>query len=269
MTSLAIHPTAIIDPTAVLSAGVVVGPYAVIGPETELAEGVSVGAHAILEYATLGKNCRIHPHAFIGTPPQDLKYKGEKTRAILGENTVVRECATINRGTSASGQTVIGSHCLLMAYAHVAHDCVLGDNVIMANVGTLAGHVQLGRGVVVGGLVAVHQFVRVGEGAMLGGGACVAADVAPYCLAQGDRAKLMGLNGVGLRRRGVSAANIQRLKEAYRRIFLSGLVLEEALDSLERESPPQEVHQMVSFLRQPSHGVCRPARATSSSPANE
>lgn len=256
-----IHPTAVIHPTARLAAGVEVGPYAVIGPEVEAGPGTWIGPHAIVEYATLGAGCKIHPHAFVGTPPQDLKYKGEKTRVRIGDGTVVRECVTVNRGTSASGLTSVGKNCLLMAYCHVAHDCALGDDVIMANVGTLAGHVQVGDSVVIGGLVAVHQFTRIGAGAMLGGGSKVAADVAPFCMTHGDRAVIVGLNVVGLRRRGLSREALSAIKEAYKIIFHSGLSLEAAVAALEKVGVP-EVGLFVDFLRKPSRGLCRPVPRT-------
>src|ERR1044071_1613766 len=191
-----IHPTAAVHPSATIAEGAEIGPYAVIGPETEIAAGAWIGPHAVVEYATIGAECKIHPHAFVGTPPQDLKYKGEKTRVKIGARTTIRECVTVNRGTSASGLTVVGDNCLLMAYCHVAHDCVLGNNVIMANLATLAGHVEVADDVVMGGFVAVHQFARIGLGVMLGGGSQVAQDVALFCMTHGDRAVIVGLNVV-------------------------------------------------------------------------
>jgi len=253
-----IHPTAIIDPTAKIDPTAEIGPYAVIGPEVELGPGVWVGPHAVVEYATVGAKCKIHPHAFVGTPPQDLKYKGEKTRAIVGENTVIRECVTLNRGTAATGQTVVGKNCLLMAYVHIAHDCVVGDNVIIANMGTLAGHVELGNEVVIGGAVAIHQFTRIGVGAMLGGGSKVAADVAPFCMTHGDRAVIVGLNVVGLRRRGLSREALSAVKNVYRTVFQSGLGLKEAVARLENATLPPEAKAFVEFVKRPSRGLCRP-----------
>ena len=266
-TATSLHPTAVVDPSAQIGKGVTVGPYAVIGPEVELGDGVSVGAHAILEYVTVGKNAKIHPHAFVGTPPQDLKFKGEKTRARVGANTVIRECVTLNRGTSASGWTVVGDNCLLMAYVHVAHDCVVGNNVILANVATLAGHVEVGDDVVVGGLAAFHQFVRVGTGAMIGGGAMVASDVAPFCMAQGDRAQLAGLNAVGLRRRGLSKEAFGAVKNAYKTVFMSGLTLNDAVAKLDQDLSLKEVKLFTDFLRKPSRGLCRPSLGAASSDA--
>ncbi len=254
-----IHPTAVIHPSAELAAGVEIGPYAIIGPEVRIGAGAWVGPHAVLEYATIGPGCKIHPHAFVGTPPQDLKYKGEKTRVEIGARTVVRECVTVNRGTSASGVTRVGENCLLMAYSHVAHDCVLGNNVIIANVGTLAGHVTVGDDVVMGGIVAIHQFVRIGAGAMLGGGSMIASDVAPFCMTHGNRAVIVGLNVVGLRRRGLSREALSALKAAYRTVFLSNLNLQEAMARVGQGPLTPEVKTFLEFLEKPTRGLCRPA----------
>jgi UDP-N-acetylglucosamine acyltransferase len=254
-----VHPTAVIDPSARLGEGVEIGPYAVIGPDVALGAGVWVGPHAVVEYADVGEACKIHPHAFVGTPPQDLKYKGENTRVRLGARTVVRECVTLNRGTAASGVTVVGEECLIMAYCHVAHDCVVGNRVIMANVATLAGHVEIGDDVVIGGIAAFHQFTRVGVGAMIGGGSKVASDVAPFCMTHGDRAVIVGLNGVGLRRRGLDRERLAALKDAYRCVFSSGLLLAEALARLEKTAQTPEVAVFTDFLRRPSRALCRPA----------
>lgn len=255
-----IHPTAIIDPSARLGEGVSVGPYAVIGPEVEIGRGTWVGPHAVVEYATIGAECRLHPHCFVGTEPQDLKFKGEKTRVRLGDRTTVRECATVHRGTAAAGETVVGSGCLLMAYTHVAHDAILADGVILANAATLAGHVEVGAGAFVGGLAGIHQFVRIGPGAMIGAGSMVPSDVAPYCMVQGDRAKVVGLNVVGLRRRGTSRENLSALKNAYRLLFLENLPLADAVAKMAELPKGPEVELFAAFVQKPSHrGLCRPA----------
>lgn len=255
-----VHPTAIIDPSAKIAEGVEIGPYAIIGAGAEVGAGTWIGSHAVVEHAIIGKQCKIHPSAFVGTPPQDLKYKGEKTRVEIGDHTVIRECVTVNRGTVARGLTKVGRNCLLMAYVHVAHDCVVGDNVIMANMATLAGHVDVGDDAVLGGATAVHQFTRIGVGAMLGGGAMVPSDVAPFCMVQGDRAVVIGLNVVGLRRRGVSGEKLSALKAAYRTVFNEGLTLKEAVSTLESGSVTPEVRLFVDFLKTPSRGLTRPAR---------
>lgn len=257
-----IHPTAIVHPSARLGKGVEIGPYAVIGPEVTLGQGTTIGAHAVVEYAAVGEGCKIHPHAFVGTPPQDLKYRGEKTRVRIGDHTTIRECATVNRGTSASGETVVGSHCLLMAYCHVAHDCRIGNNVIMANVATLGGHVHIEDDVVVGGVVAIHQFTRIGFGAMLGGGSMIASDVPPFTMTHGNRAVLVGLNVVGLRRRKLDREALAAIKNAYKTVFLSAFTLEQAIAELEKSPQTAEVKRFLEFLKIPSRGLCRPSQRT-------
>ncbi len=253
------HPTAVIDPSAKIAPGVSIGPYAVIGPETEIGAGAWIGPHAVVEYASIGENCRLHPHAFVGTEPQDLKFKGERTRVKIGARTAIRECVTVHRGTAASGLTTVGEDCLLMAYSHVAHDCVLANNVILANAATLAGHVDVGQGAFIGGLSAVHQFSHIGAGAMIGGGSMVPNDVPPFCMVQGDRAKVMGLNVVGLRRRGTSRENLSILKAAYKTLFFSGLALKEAVAAIEKGTRPAEIEVFLEFLRNVSNrGLCRP-----------
>jgi UDP-N-acetylglucosamine acyltransferase len=259
-----IHPTAVIDPSSKIGARVSVGPYAVIGPECEIGDDVWIGPHAVVEYATVGAGCRIHPHAFVGTEPQDLKFKGEKTRAVIGANTTIRECVTVHRGTTAAGVTRVGANCLLMAYVHIAHDCVVADNVIMANVATLAGHVEVGPGAFIGGLSAVHQFTRLGGGAMIGGGAMVASDVPPYCMVHGNRAKVVGLNVVGLRRRKVSREGLSALKAAYRTLYFSNLSLAAAIATIEQGPRTPELEPFLAFLKQGGpRGLCRPARGAS------
>jgi len=260
MAETTVHPTAIIDPSACLGQGVTIAPYAVIGPDVELGDRVSVGPHAVVEHATVGNDSRIFPHAFVGTEPQDLKFKGEKTRVRVGSRTTVRECVTVHRGTSASGLTSVGDDCLLMAYVHVAHDCVVGNNVIMANVATLAGHVHVGVGAFIGGLTAVHQFSRIGVGAMIGGGSMVPTDVPPFCMVQGDRAKIVGLNVVGLRRRGTSKEALSALKFAYHTLYSSGLSLADAVSKIAGAPSFPETDLFLDFLRHLSpRGLCRPA----------
>ncbi|MBI3292074.1 MAG: acyl-ACP--UDP-N-acetylglucosamine O-acyltransferase [Elusimicrobia bacterium] len=233
-TSLPIHPTAIVHPTAQVGEDVEIGPYAVIGDATVLGRGVRVGPHAVIEFADIGEGCQIHPHAFVGTAPQDLKYRGEPTRLILGPGTIVRECATLNRGTAASGATRIGARCLLMAYVHIAHDCVLGDGVIMANYTALAGHVTVEEEAVLSSHIGVHQFTRIGRLAMIGAGAMVAKDIPPFTTAWGDRVRLAGLNLVGLRRRNFPSKTIQAIRKAYKILITQRLPLEEALRQLDQ-----------------------------------
>lgn len=255
-----IQKTAIIHPTAQIAQDVEVGHYAIIGENTVIKSGTKIGCHSVIEFAEIDTNCNIFSHASIGAAPQDLKYKSEPTKIIIGKNCTVREFVTLNRGTSATGKTIIGDDCLFMAYSHVAHDCNVGTNVIMANAATLGGHVEIGDYTVLGGLVAVHQFTRVGRFAMIGGGAMVSLDILPFTQAQGDRAKLAGLNLVGMKRRGMSVEIIEEIKSAYRVLFLSGLPMEEALDQLEATSPGKEIREMIEFIHTSKRGICRPTR---------
>jgi UDP-N-acetylglucosamine acyltransferase len=243
-----IHPTAAVHPSAQIDPSASIGPFAFIGEDTRIGAGTVVGAHAVVEFATLGKNNRLHPGCFIGTPPQDLKYKGERTRLVMGDNNTVREGVTLNRGTTATGETRIGSNCLFMANSHAAHDCRIGDNVILVNSTALAGHVEVADCAIFGGLSGVHQFVRVGRFCMIGAGSMVGKDVPPFCTCQGDRATLRGLNLIGLRRAGFAHPAVSAVKAAYRTLFLSSLRLEEALAQLRSSNPGPEVAELVSFL---------------------
>jgi UDP-N-acetylglucosamine acyltransferase len=255
-----IHSTAIISPGAKINKNVEIGPYAIIGENVTIKSGTKVGAHTLIEFAEIGENCTIFNSASIGTAPQDLKYDNEATKIILGPNCTVREFVTLNRGTSAHGKTEIGSDCLFMAYAHVAHDCIIGDGVIMANAATLGGHVEIGENAVLGGMVAIHQFTRVGKLAMLGGGSMVSLDILPYAQAQGDRAKLVGLNLVGIKRKKLSRESLEEIKSAYKILFSSGLPMEEALDQLEATEPKKSVREMIDFIRTSKRGICRPGK---------
>jgi len=243
-----IHPTAVIHPGAQIEAGASVGPFAFIGEDARIGAGTVVGAHAVVEFATLGKNNRLHPGCFVGTPPQDLKYKGERTRLALGDDNTVREGVTLNRGTTATGETRIGSHCLFMANSHVGHDCRVGDRVILVNSVALAGHVEVADCAILGGMAGVHQFVRIGRFCMIGAGSMVGKDVPPFCTCQGDRATLRGLNLIGLRRAGFAHSAVSAVKAAYKTLFLSGLRLEEALAQLRASKPGPEVAELLSFI---------------------
>ncbi|MBN1385320.1 MAG: acyl-ACP--UDP-N-acetylglucosamine O-acyltransferase [Elusimicrobia bacterium] len=254
-----IHPTAVIDKSAEIDKNVDIGPYVIIGKETKLKGGTHIGAFSVIEHAEIGKNCKIFSSAFIGSAPQDLKYKDEKTKIIIGDNCTIRECVTLNRGTSAHGITQIGNDCLFMAYSHVAHDCIVGNEVIFANNATLAGHVEVGDFSVIGGIVAIHQFVRIGRYAMLGGGAMVPLDVPPFCQVQGDRAKLVGLNIVGLKRHKFGEKQINEIKSAYKTIFTSGLTVAEAIDQLDASNPSKEVKEFIDFIKNSKRGITRPA----------
>lgn len=255
-----VHPTALVEPGAELAAGVQVGAYAIVGSQVRVGSRTCVGSHTILEGRTeIGADCRIGSHVIIGAPPQDVKYHGEPTRLVIGDRTLVREFATIHRAsTGGSGVTSIGPESFIMAYAHVAHDCQLGERVIMANQASLAGHVEIGRCAVIGGMSGVHQFVRIGEYAFLGACSAVLQDIPPFVKAQGNRAKPFGLNVVGLRRQGVSAEAIQALKQAYRIVFLSGLNTSQALAQLEQElSGTPEVQRFVDFIKRSQRGISK------------
>jgi len=255
-----IHTTAIIDPKAELDSGVDIGPYCVIGPQVKIGRGTTLAPHVVVEgWTKIGEACRIFQFASIGAIPQDLKYKGEESWVIIGNNTTIREFVTINRGTAQSGgKTIVGNNNFFMAYSHVAHDCKTGDHVILANAATLAGHIEIEDYAIVGGLVGVHQFVRLGCHCIIGGGSGVNQDIPPYMMANGQRARLYGLNLVGLKRHNFSSEALSNLKKAYRIIFRSGLTTGKALDQVEREidnSP--EVDHLVSFIRNSERGVTR------------
>ena len=260
-----IHPTALVDPAAALHESVDVGPYSVIGPDVRIDEGTSVGAHVVIQgRTTIGKRNRIFPFASIGAVPQDLKYHGEPSTLEIGDDNQIREFTTMHIGTEGGGgRTVVGSHGLFMNFSHVAHDCRLGDHVILANGATLAGHVAVEDFVIVGGLAAVHQFVRLGESAMLGGGAMVVQDVPPFCVVQGDRAGLVGLNVEGLRRRRFAMETLRALRAAYRTVFRSGLSAREAIERARSESGGNpEVVRLLDFVEGSKRGVCRPRTDT-------
>lgn len=255
--SAAIHPTAIVSPRAEIGSGVAVGPYAVIEDNVVIGSESSVGHCAHIAWGTrLGKNVNVFPHAVVGTIPQDLKFGGEETTLEIGDRTVIREFATLNRGTAAHGKTTVGSDCLLMAYCHVAHDCVVGSHCIFANNATLAGHVTIEDWVILGGFVPIQQFVRVGCHAMISGGWRVPKDVPPYTIAAGDPLKPIDINRIGLQRRGFSEETIGRLKKAYRILFRSKLDMSRALAELDAlgDMGPEVAH-LREFIAASERGV--------------
>ncbi len=258
---MAIHPTAVVDPSAKIDPSAEIGPFAVIGPETVIGARTKVGAHAVVEHATLGTDNVLHPGCYVGTPPQDLKYAGEKTRLVMGDKNTVRECVTINRGTAqGGGVTKIGSGCLFMACSHVAHDCQIGNGVILVNAVLLAGHVHVGDMAVLGGACAVHQFLRIGRLAMLGGGSMNGQDILPFANTQGDRAVMRGINMLGLKRAGVPPESRTALKEAYKTLFLSGLTQSEAVAKLKSEKSDPIVQEWLDFIEAAGkRGYMRPA----------
>lgn len=260
-----IHQTAVVDPTAQLDSSVDIGPYAVIGADVNIGADTVVQAHAVVNGpTTIGKRNLIGSFATVGGAPQDISYKGEPTELIVGDDNQIREYASIHRGTpSGSGRTVIGSNCLLMAYIHIAHDCRIGDHVIMANVATLAGHVHVGERAAIGGLVAVHQFCRVGTLSYIGGVSGLGHDVPPYVIVAGirDRTRVSGINKVGLRRNGFSREVIHNLDAIFRIIYRSpNLLLKDALELARKEYPDcSEVQHMVDFFESSKRGVVRRA----------
>ena len=232
-----IHPSAIVDTGAELAADVEVGPYAVIGPQVVLGEGTTVGPHAVIEGPTrIGRHNRIHAHATLGGAPQDKKYRGEPTRLEIGDGNTFRECVTVNRGTvQDGGVTRIGHDNWVMAYVHIAHDCLVGDHTILANTTNLAGHVQIGDWVILGGCSQVHQFCKIGAHAMTGVSTVVLHDIPPFVMASGNTAQAHGMNTEGLRRRGFSAPSLAALRQAYKTLYRSGLTLQQAREALSEQ----------------------------------
>jgi UDP-N-acetylglucosamine acyltransferase len=259
-TNVNIHPTAIVDPTAQIGEGATIGAFSVIKNDTVIGPRTNIASHVVIDpYVTIGADCTIFQYASVGAAPQDLKFHGEKTYLKIGRGTVIREFATINRGTGVGGGiTEVGEENYLMAYVHVAHDCKTGRKVILANGSTLAGHIVLGDYVTVGGLVAIHQFVRVGNYSYIGGKSAVVKDVPPFVIAAGDRAKLHGLNKVGLERHNFSPAALSALKKAYRIVFRIGLTTIEAVERVKAgvEQVP-EVIEFIEFIKSSSRGITR------------
>ena len=255
-----IHSTAIIDRKADLDTSVAVGPYSIIKDNVTIGPGTEIGSHVTIDrYTDIGADCRIFNHVSVGAAPQALKYQGEKTYLKVGRGTVIREFATLNRGTAfGGGITEVGENNFLMAYIHIAHDCKTGKGVIMANNATLAGHITCEDHATIGGLVAIHQFVRVGAYAYIGGKSAVVKDIPPYVIASGDRARLHGLNNVGLKRHGFSTETLLSLKRAYRIIFRIGLTLNEAIERVGAEMGQiPEVTALIKFIQSSSRGITR------------
>jgi len=256
-----IHPTAIIDPMAEIGEEVEIGPYSVIERDVFIDEGTKIGPHVVIRHGThIGKRCQISQFASIGEAPQFSGYKGEKTLLQIGDRNIIREFVTLHRGTvKGGGKTVIGNENFIMAYSHVAHDCQIGNQVVMANGATLAGHILIEDFAIIGGLSAIHQFCRVGAYAIIGGISGVLMDIPPYTKAQGDRAKLFGLNTVGLKRANFSEETLRALKKAYRIIFRSGLTLEKAIKQVGEDEIAQtpEVQHFLQFIQGSKRGISR------------
>ncbi len=257
---MAIHPTAIVASGAEIHESCEVGPYAVVGPRVRMGPGTVVGAHAVVEGSTtMGARNRIFPHAVVGAPPQDLKYRGEDTRLEMGDGNVVREFASVHTGTvGGGGVTRLGNQCLVMASAHVAHDVLLGDRCIVATFCALAGHVEAEDGVIFGGVSAVQQFSRIGRLAYVGGLTGVNMDVAPYLMVSGPRGEVVGINLVGLQRAGFTEEQVDRVKNAYRIVFRSKLPLQEALAQVRAEMGTHpEIAHWVKFVEGSERGIMR------------
>ncbi|MGH7787276.1 MAG: acyl-ACP--UDP-N-acetylglucosamine O-acyltransferase [Candidatus Binatia bacterium] len=260
MSGARIHPTAVVAPTAELAADVSIGAYSIVGARVRLGAATVVGPHVVIDgRTTIGARNQIFPFASIGTEPQDLKFHGEDSELVIGDDNRIREFCTLQPGTEGGGMlTRVGSGNLLMNYAHIAHDCVLGDHVIVANGVQLGGHVVIEDAVVLGALAGIHQFVRLGESALIGAGSMVSQDVAPFCNATGDRATLHGLNALGLKRRGIGAEAQQAIKRAYKVMFQSGLRVGDAVARIRAEIPGvDEVERFVSFIERSERGVVR------------
>jgi UDP-N-acetylglucosamine acyltransferase len=253
-----IHPTAIIDDTVEME-DIEVGPYTVITGKVKIGNGVKIGAHVVIQGTTeIGDNCSIAPFASIGGPPQDITYKGEDTLLVIGRNNVIKEYVTINRGSvKGGGITRVGDRNFIMAYAHIAHDCKVSNDVIMANCATLAGHVEIDDFVIFSGLCAIHQFCKVGKYAFISGLTGVPMDIPPYIIAAGDRAKPYGINVVGLERHGFSKEEISTLKKAYRMLFRSSLPLNTSLKIIQEELKGPHIDELLNFIRASKRGICR------------
>ena len=255
-----IHSTAIVHPKAQIAEGVSIGPYSVIGEQVSIGKDTKIASHVLIEgWTTIGERNQLHSFSCIGTPPQDVGYKNEETYLIIGDDNVIREFATVHRATTkADRKTEIGNRNYLMAYSHVAHDCKLGNSIIMANSAGLAGHITIEDYAILGGIVGVHQHVRIGAYAMIGGQSAIVQDIPPYVSAAGNRAQLYGLNTIGLKRKGFSDEVINDLKKAYKIIFRSGLMQDEAFKKAIEEFPDtREVHYLVDFMRKSKRGVTR------------
>jgi UDP-N-acetylglucosamine acyltransferase len=255
-----IHSTAIIDPKSEIDTNVEIGPFCIIKKGVRIKKGTRLLSHVIVDgYTEIGEQCIIYPFSSIGFPPQDLKYKGEKTKLFIGKNNIIREYVTLHRASiGGDGVTSIADNNFLMAYVHIAHNCKIGNNVVMANAATLAGHVQVEDHVIIGGLVAVHQFTRIGKLAMIGGFSGIGQDIPPYMIASGARAKLFGPNIIGLKRHGFSDAKINAIKKAYKVLIREKRTLKDALKKIEADLPvSDEIKHLIKFIEKNKRGICR------------
>ena len=248
-----------IDPQAKLAKNVVVEPFVTIEKNVEIGSGTWIGSNVtIMEGARIGENCEIFPGAVISAIPQDLKFEGEESLAIIGDNTIVRECATINRATKATGKTIVGKNCLIMAYAHIAHDCVIGNNAIVVNNVAMGGHVEIGEHAIIGGLTAVHQFIKIGKHCMVSGGSLVRKDIPPYVKAGREPLSFIGINSIGLRRRKFSESEITEIQDIYRILYQKGNNNTQAINKIEIDFKISEIRdEIISFVRGSGRGIMR------------
>lgn len=253
------QPLAYIHPDAKIAPHVTVDPFVTIDRNVEIGEGTHIYSNVtIMEGARIGKNVTIFPGAVIAAIPQDLKFRGENTTAIIGDNTTIRECVTVNRGTAAKGKTIVGSNCLIMAYSHIAHDCKVGDNVIIANASQLAGEVEIDNYAVIGGGALIHQFTHVGAHVMIQGGAKINKDIPPFVKAARDPIAYTGINSIGLRRRGFTNEQIREIQDVYRYLYLSQLNVSDAVERIEAELPAsKERDEIIMFIRNSKRGIIR------------
>lgn len=253
-----IHPTAIIDSTAIIEDGVKIHPYVVIGPNTKISSGTEIFPQAYLEHCEIGKNCKISSGAVIGTPPQDLGYKEEPTKAIVGDGCLIREHVTINRGSGEGTATVVGNECMLMTGAHVAHNCKVGNNVVIANIALLGGHVEIGDYAFIGGSTVFHQFVRVGEMTIVGGFSGTRQDLPPYAKIDGREGRVIGINSIGLKRRGLSLEERSSLKKAFNYLWFSSLNTKNAIEKIKEELPSNKyLENLIEFMTTSKRGVTK------------
>ncbi len=256
---MSISNLAVVHPSAQIGENVRIDPFAIVEADTIIGDGSWIGSGAqVFQFARLGKDCKIFPGAMVGSVPQDLKFRGELSTLEVGDRVRVREFCTLNRGTEAAGKTIIGSDCLLMAYVHVAHDCIIAPNVVLANNVTLAGHVEIGKNAVLGGLSAVHQFVRIGDHTMIGGGAKVRKDVPPFVKADRDPLAYAGINKIGLQRRGFTEAQIRSIADCYRLLFVKNLNFSQAVERIVADlEATTEREAILDFLKKAERGLIR------------
>ena len=248
-----------IDPQAKLAKNVVVEPFVTIEKNVEIGSGTWIGSNVtIMEGARIGENCEIFPGAVISAIPQDLKFEGEESLAIIGDNTIIRECATINRATKATGKTIVGKNCLIMAYAHIAHDCVIGNNAIVVNNVAMGGHVEIGEHAIIGGLTAIHQFIKIGKHCMVSGGSLVRKDIPPYVKAGREPLSFIGINSIGLRRKKFSESEITEIQDIYRILYQKRNNNTQAINKIEIDFKISEIRdEIISFVRGSGRGIMR------------